>query len=99
MCAQERKSGFINPRLDSAIRVHADLLMKIQEVRFDVGLDEYRRRTPWEQIEAAAKEKQQIQKACYEAYAAAGEVLKRLAAERAHDGKTPPGLDSGRTIN
>src|SRR5512135_1781818 len=74
MRAQERKS-FINPRLDTAIRVYTDLLMRIQEMRFDLGLDEYRRRTPWEQIAAAAKEKEQVQRACYEAYAAAGEIF------------------------
>ena len=46
MRAEERRLRFINPRLDTAIRVHADILRSIQRMRFDLGLDEYKRGIP-----------------------------------------------------
>ena len=75
--AQEQKSGFINPHLDTAIRVHKDLLVSIQEMRFDLGLDEYKRRTPREQIAAAAEKEARLQKQVYEAYEAAEKIFRR----------------------
>jgi hypothetical protein len=77
MRAQEQKSGFINPHLDTAIRVHKDLLVSIQEMRFDLGLDEYKRRTPREQIAAAAEKEARLQKQVYEAYEAAEKIFRR----------------------
>jgi hypothetical protein len=97
MRAQERKSGFINPHLDTAIRVHIDLLVSIQEMRFDLGLDEYKRRTPREQIAAAAEKEAERQRQVYEAYNAAEEVFKRLRTRHADDGETPSGRGSERT--
>jgi hypothetical protein len=41
--AQERQSGPILVNLNTVIKDYANLLLKIQELRFDVGLDEYRR--------------------------------------------------------
>lgn len=43
MWAEERKLGVINPHLNTAIRMYKDLLLSIQKLRFDLGLDEYRR--------------------------------------------------------
>ena len=77
MRAQEQKSGFINPHLDTALRVHKDLLVSIQEMRFDLGLDEYKRRTPREQIAAAAEKEARLQKQVYEAYEAAEKIFRR----------------------
>ena len=82
MRAQERKSGFINPHLDTAIRVHIDLLVSIQEMRFDLGLDEYKRRTPRERIAAAAEKEAGQQRQVYEAYKAAEEAFERLRTRR-----------------
>jgi hypothetical protein len=77
MRAQEQKLGFINPHLDTAMRVHKDLLVSIQEMRFDLGLDEYKRRTPREQIAAAAEKEARLQKQEYEAYEAAEKIFRR----------------------
>ena len=77
MRAQEQKSGFINPHLDTAIRVHKDLLVSIQEMRFDLGLDEYKRRTPREQIAAAAEKEARLQRQVYEACEAMEEIFRR----------------------
>jgi hypothetical protein len=97
MRAQERKSGFINPHLDTAIRVHKDLLVSIQEMKFDLGQDEYKRRTSREQIAAAAEKEAGLQRQEYEAYNAAEEVFKRLRSRHADDGETPSGRGSERT--
>jgi hypothetical protein len=77
MRAQERKSGFINPRLDTAIRVHQDLLVSLQAMRFDLGLDEYQRRTPREQIAAAAEKEERLQRQVYEACEHAEEIFRQ----------------------
>ena len=77
MRAQERKSGFINPNLDTAIRVHKDLLVSVQEMRFDLGLDEYKRLTPREQIAAAAEKEARLQRQVYEACEAVEKIFRR----------------------
>ena len=77
MRAQERKSGFINPNLDTAIRVHKDLLVSVQEMRFDLGLDEYKRLTPREQIAAAAEKEARLQRQVYEACEAVEKIFSR----------------------
>ena len=58
MRAEERKLGFINPRLDTAIRVHEHILLSIQRMRFDLGLDEYKRGIPRAQTAESAAEVQ-----------------------------------------
>ena len=74
MRAQERKSGFINPRLDTAIRVHEHLLLNIQRMRFDLGLDEYKRGIAQTQTAARAAE---VQRQLYEAFTVADEIFTR----------------------
>jgi len=58
MRAEERISGFINPHLDTAIRVLKDLLLNTQKMRFDLGLDEYKRNIPKVQTAESAAEDQ-----------------------------------------
>ena len=65
MGAEERMSGFINPHLDTAIRVLKDLLLNTQKMRFDLGLDEYKRNIPKVQTaESAAEVQRQVYEAC-----------------------------------
>ena len=74
MRAEERKLGFINPRLDAAIRVHERILLSIQRMRFDLGLDEYKRGTPRAQTaESAAETQVQL----YKAFKVAEEIFTR----------------------
>jgi hypothetical protein len=87
MRAEERKLGFINPRLDTAIKVHERILLSIQRMRFDLGLDEYKRGIPQAQTaESAAEGQVQL----YEAFTAAEEILtRRLGTRDVVDVATP----------
>src|ERR1039457_4972767 len=60
--AQERQSGPILVKLNTVIKDYANLLLKIQELRFDVGLDEYRRGIP-QNKEADRKTQEQVREA------------------------------------
>jgi hypothetical protein len=97
MRAQERKSGFINPRLDTAIRVHEHLLLNIQRMRFDLGLDEYKRGIPQTQTGARAAE---VQRQLYEAFTVAEEIFeRRLGTRDVVDVATPSVRNSETEIN
>jgi hypothetical protein len=43
---QERKSGLILPHLTTVLRDYKDLLVNIQDMQFDLGLDEFKRDQP-----------------------------------------------------
>jgi hypothetical protein len=79
MRAEERRLGFTNPRLDTAIRLHVHILLSIQRMRFDLGLDEYKRGIPQAQTaESAAEEQRQL----YEALKVAEEIFARRLGTR-----------------
>ena len=96
MRAGERKLGFINPRLDTAIRVHEHILLSIQRMRFDLGLDEYKRGIPQAQTTESAAE---VQRQVYEAYKAADEVFTQLLGTRDGVVATPSVHNSETEIN
>ncbi|PYX56280.1 MAG: hypothetical protein DMG76_15275 [Acidobacteria bacterium] len=97
MRAEERISGFINPHLDTAIRVLKDLLLNTQKMRFDLGLDEYKRNIPKVQTaESAAEDQRRV----YEAYKVAEEILTRHLGTRDVVGEErTSGRNSGTEIN
>jgi hypothetical protein len=74
MGAEERMSGFINPNLDTAIRVLKDLLLNTQKMRFDLGLDEYKRNIPKVQTAESAAE---VQRQVYQAVKVVEEIFRR----------------------
>jgi hypothetical protein len=74
MRAQERKSGLINPRLDTAIRLHVYILLSIQRMMFDLGLDEYKRGIPQAQTAESAAG---VQVQLYDAFKVAEEIFAR----------------------
>jgi len=97
MRAAERKLGFINPRLDTAIRLHVHLLLSVQRMRFDLGLDEYKRGIPQAQTAESAAE---VQRQVYEAYKAAEEIFARgLGPGDVVDVATPSVRNSETEIN
>lgn len=59
LLAQEQKSGSIILALNTLINDYIDLLLKIQEVRFDLGLDEYKRGMPMT-TEADSRTQEQV---------------------------------------
>jgi len=73
---EENKLGFINPRLDSAISLHKELLLSFQRMAFDLALDRYQRRTPREQVAEFWEQEQRNQKIVREVYTAAKEAFK-----------------------
>ena len=97
MRAEERKLGFINPRLDAAIRVHERILLSIQRMRFDLGLDEYKRGIPQaETAESAAEKQRQL----YEAFKVAEEIFtRRLGTRDVVDVATPSVHNSETEMN
>jgi hypothetical protein len=60
LVAQEQKSGSIILALNTLINDYIDLLLKIQEVRFDLGLDEYKRGKPITKEEADRRTQEQV---------------------------------------
>ena len=97
MRAQERKLGFINPRLDTAIRLHEHILLSIQRMMFDLGLDEYKRGIPQAQTaESAAEGQRQL----YEALKVAEEIFaRRLGTRDVVDVATPSVHNSETEMN
>jgi hypothetical protein len=97
MRAEERKLGFINPRLDAAITVHERILLSIQKMRFDLGLDEYKRGIPRAQTaESAAETQVQL----YKAFEVAEEIFaRRLGTPDVVDEATPAVHNSETEIN
>ena len=97
MRAQERKLGFFNPRLDAAIRVHERILLSIQRMRFDLGLDEYNRCIPRAQTAESAAEGQVE---LYEALKVAEEIFtRRLGTRDVVDVATPSVHNSETEMN
>ena len=97
MRAEEQKSGFIDPRLDAAIRVHEHLLLSLQKTMFDLGLDEYKRGIPRAQTAESAAESQ---KQLYEAFKLAEEIFaRRLGTRDVVDVATPSVHNSETEIN
>ena len=79
---EENKVGFINPRLDSAISLHKELLLSIQGSAFDLALDRYHRRSPREQMAEYWEQEQHNQRMTYEAFKAVEEILSQDSVER-----------------
>ena len=77
MLIQEEKSGFFNPRLETAIRVFEHLLLSIQKIRFDLGLDEYKRCSPRAQTVDHAEAQAKQQRVIFEAYKTAKELIRK----------------------
>ena len=97
MRAEERKLGFINPRLDAALRLHVHILLSIQEMKFDLGLDEYKRGVPQAQTAESAAEGQ---RELYKALNAAEEIFaRRLGTRDVVDVATPSVHNSEPEIN
>ena len=87
MRAQERKSGFINPRLDAAIRLHVHILLSIQKMMFDLGLDEYKRGVPQART---AESDAEVQRELYKGFMLAEEIFaRRLGTRDVVDVATP----------
>ena len=85
--ADEMKRGLLNVHLERAINVYAKVLLSIQKLRFDLGLDEKKRPLSCEKSRPLSwkQRAEQIErdgKATYEAYAAAEEVFANLYATR-----------------
>ena len=97
MRAEERKLRFINPRLDAAIRLHVHILLSIQRMMFDLGLDEYKRGIPQaETAESAAEKQRQL----YEAFKVAEEIFtRRLGTRDVVDVATPSVHNSETEMN
>lgn len=74
--AEERRSGSILPKLNCLIKSYQDLLLVIQEVRFDLGLDEYNGMTK-EAITAAAMRERQTQEEVRKAVETAEQILRK----------------------
>jgi hypothetical protein len=88
MLAREEKSGFINPRLESEMRMLEHLLLSIQKMRFDLGLDERKRDISWKE---AAERHAEEQRTIYDTYMEAERILeKRLGPV----GARVPGFDT-----
>ena len=79
---EENRLGFINPGLDTAIRLQKELLLSIQGVAFDLALERYQRRTPREQIAAYREQEERNQRATYEAYKGLEEFFSQDSVQR-----------------
>jgi hypothetical protein len=75
--AEERRSGSIILKLNRLTKSYKDLLLVIQEVRFDLGLDEYKRGMTKEAITAAAMRERRTQEEVMEATKAAIEIFRK----------------------
>lgn len=60
LVAQEQKSGSIILALNPLINDYTGLLLKIQKIRFDLGLDEYKRGKPITKEEADRRTQEQV---------------------------------------
>ena len=97
MRAEERKLRFINPRLDAAIRLHVHILLSIQRMMFDLGLDEYKRGIPQAETAESAAE---VQRKLYEAFTVAEEIFtRRLGTRDVVDVATPSVHNSETEMN
>jgi hypothetical protein len=93
--AEENKTGFLNPRLDSAIRLHGELLVSVQALTFDLGLERYQRRSPREQVAEYWEQEQRNQRTRYEVYKAADEILSQ-AFSKCQVQRAPLNEDTGK---
>ena len=97
MRAEERKLRFINPRLDAAIRLHVHILLSIQKIMFDLGLDEYKRGIPQAQT---AESDAEVQRELYKGFTLAEEIFaRRLGPRDVADVATPSVHNSEPEIN
>jgi hypothetical protein len=79
--AEENELGFVNPRLDSAIRLHRELLVSAEALMFDLGIQRYQRRSPREQVAEYWEQEQRNQRTIYEVYKDADEILSQAFAK------------------
>jgi hypothetical protein len=85
LSAEENKSEMTNPRLDNAIKLHHNLLVSVQALMFDLGLEKYARRTPREQVAEYWEQEQRNDRSLQEALIAAKKCLDQ------HFGNLPGG--------
>lgn len=78
---EERKSKSIILKLNTLIKNYVDLLCRIQELEFDLGLVAYQRGTPKEAIAAAARSEQLRHKQVFEAIAAVQHIFREEGIE------------------
>jgi hypothetical protein len=75
--AKENKFGFVNPRLDGAIRLHTELLLSIHALTFDLGVEKYKRRSPRQQVADYWEEEQRRETRLQEIRTASKELISR----------------------
>jgi hypothetical protein len=80
--AAERKSGLINPRLDRMIRLQKELLLRIPELLFDLGMEDCKRHTPWEHIVSVERRRADADAECAENVKKALRTLEKLRGPR-----------------
>jgi len=82
---KEDSTGRPFPETDMMMDSYAKLLLAIQGLKFDLGIEIYMRRMPQDikqALERQEREEQEVQRQVYEAYGAAEEVFERLRARR-----------------
>src|SRR5512133_561386 len=84
--AEERRSRLMNPRLDTMIRTHKELLLSVQEILFDVGLNDYRRHVPWDHIVTVETRRAEREARAVEAVRKAEEILAKRLGKRSQAG-------------
>ena len=82
--AKEQKSGTIIVKLSLLIRQCADILLCIQEIRFDLGLDEYKRGMTKEGIAEAAMRERRTQQEVYDASVEMAEAFRKRGVALQH---------------
>ncbi len=87
LAKRERNQGKPLPGLTSALRSYADLLVKFQNLRFDLGLDQYKRVkiTNREQLLVQEARERELNKQIIEAAGVATEILKKRRITPARD--------------
>jgi len=89
---KEDSTGRIFPETDMMMDRYAKLLLAIQGLKFDLGIEIYMRRMPQDikqALERQEREEQEVQRQVYEAYGAAEEVFERLRANSCSDADPP----------
>jgi hypothetical protein len=84
MSAQEQKLGIVSPRLDRMIWHLEESLVRMQRIRFDLGLDQRVLPLSWSESterQVELRQKADVQRQCVEAYAEAEQAFKSLEAE------------------
>src|SRR3954470_20493273 len=84
MRTQEQKLGIIDARLDKMIWHLEESLVRMQRIRFDLGLDQRVLPLSWSESterQVELRQKADVQRQCVEAYAEAEQAFKSLEAE------------------